>query len=371
METIRVDLDSRSYPIYIGPGLIDRFEVFLGKLENVSRLLVVDDGNVDAFFGETIERILEKMVVPAHIFTVPPGEASKSISTTAALWENFLEAGADRQSVVVVVGGGMTGDLAGFAAATYMRGIRLFQVPTTLLAQVDSSVGGKTAIDLDAGKNSVGAFHQPVGVLIDTDLLKTLPKREYLSGLGEVIKYGVGLDRDLFAFLEKNADRIVDRDSACLTEIVATCCQIKAKIVNADERETNGIRALLNLGHTFAHAYETADGFTNLLHGEAVALGILDALDLAERLPIKGITPELTARVRRLYQQLGIAARLDPAVKADNGLWEPERVLSSMRKDKKSAKGMIRFVLPTALGESDVFDEIPERLVLETLCERL
>lgn len=380
VKKIRVSLGRRSYSIEIGSGLLDGLADRLKRLDDFSRCLVVTDDNVAFHYIERLEEAFQSLDCPVNQFVIPAGEKSKSVMTAAALWSAFLQVGADRGGIVIALGGGVIGDLAGFIAATYMRGVRFFQIPTTLLAQVDSSVGGKTGIDLPDGKNMVGAFYQPMGVLIDPETLQTLPAREYRAGLGETVKYAVGLDADFFDELEDRTAEINARDPSVLTDIIDRCCRIKAAIVKADEKETIGLRALLNLGHTFAHAYETAGRYDGILHGEAVALGILDALNLAQRLARAGnndfaeVDAKTVARTKRLFETLSLPTSLTRFIKKrknQEALWNPARLLEIMGNDKKNDKGDIRFVLPTGLGQSAVFAEIPKKTVRAVLRDRI
>ncbi len=292
-----------------------------------------------------------------NLASVAAGEATKSTASADELWRLLLEYGTDRKSIVVAVGGGVVGDLAGFIAATYARGIEFIQVPTTLLAQVDSSVGGKVGVNLPAAKNMVGAFWQPAGVLIDTDVLRTLPLREYRSGLAEVVKYGVILDAEFFAYLEDHQAELNDRDPLVLRQTIARCCELKAQVVAADEREETGIRAVLNYGHTFCHALEAETGYGTLLHGEAVAIGMVCASKLAESLG--RITPDITHRQQQLLQGLGLALEV-PNV-------DHAQLVRAMQKDKKSEHGRLRFVLPSRLGHVELVGDVPQELVLAAL----
>jgi 3-dehydroquinate synthase len=280
---------------------------------------------------------------------VPDGEASKSVAQLAALWDRFVEHRLERSSPVVALGGGVVGDLAGFAAATFKRGVPLVQCPTTLLAQVDSSVGGKVAIDHPAGKNLIGAFHQPDAVLIDLATLRTLPRRELVAGLAEVIRSGAAFDAGFFAFLEGAAERLLALDAESLRRAVATCCRIKAEVVAEDERETGGRRSLLNLGHTFGHALETLTGYTTYRHGEAVGWGIARAARLARRLGI--CNPEDAARQEALLRRVGLPVD-DPSPDAG-------AMMEAMAHDKKAAGGKVRFVLTEKIGSANLFEGIP------------
>jgi 3-dehydroquinate synthase len=268
---------------------------------------------------------------------------------------------ADRTTPVVAVGGGVTGDLIGYAAATYNRGLPLVAVPTTLLAMVDSSVGGKVGINHPAGKNLIGAFHQPAGVWIDAAFLDTLSAREYASGLGEVVKYGVILDAEFFAFLEANVTAILARETTAVTHVVTRCCRLKADVVELDEREETGLRAKLNYGHTFAHAYETVAGYGTWLHGEAVSAGMVAASRLAERLG--RIPASVTARQRTLLAAFGLPTEPLPE-------WDIDALLDVMRRDKKAVNGELRFVLPSRLGEVEVVEGVPEATVRDILAGR-
>src|SRR6185437_11005351 len=273
------------------------------------------------------------------------------------LYVALYELAADRRTALVAVGGGVVGDLAGYAAATYNRGLPLVMAPTSLLAMVDSSVGGKTGINHPRGKNLIGAFHQPAGVWIDTAFLKTLPDREYRSGLAEVVKYGVILDAEFFAYLEQHAAAILARDAECIGHVVARSCRLKADVVERDEREETGLRAALNYGHTFAHAFETVGGYGSWLHGEAVSAGMICASRLAERRGL--IDADVTERQRRLLQTFGLPIAPQR--------WPVEELLAVMRSDKKAVAGRLRFVLPKRMGEVDLFDDVPENDVRAVL----
>jgi 3-dehydroquinate synthase len=314
---------------------------------------VVFDSNTQPH-GREIERVLAAEGLRTGFATVPAGEASKCLEQLATLYDALYDLAADRQTCVVAVGGGVIGDLAGFAAATYNRGLPLVMVPTTLLAMVDSSVGGKTGINHPKGKNLIGAFHQPAGVWIDLNHLATLPEREYLSGLAEVVKYGVILDAEFFAYLEGNANAVRDRKSDALPFVVARCCRLKADVVERDEHETTGLRAVLNYGHTFAHAYETCSGYGALLHGEAVAMGVMDAARLAQKLNLVGA--DFVERQRRLLETLWLPT-------APLAEFATDDLIAVMRRDKKAVGGKMRFILPTRLGEVRLYDDVPEALV--------
>jgi len=354
---VPVALGSRSYEITIGNAQLSNVGSLLADFAPISSAVILTDVNVLHFgYAETVAVSIRKAGIPAHILSIDAGEQSKTIETANSLWETLLEDSVDRKAVLVTVGGGVVGDLGGFVAATYARGIRFFQVPTTLLAQVDSSVGGKVGIDLTAAKNMVGAFYQPLGVLIDTDTLQTLPEEQYLSGLGEVMKYGVSLDAELFHYIENNIAPIKRRDNTVMQKIVAECCRIKAEIVAEDEYETSGRRILLNYGHTFAHAFETMSGYS-MLHGSAVSMGMIYAARLAMRL---GLVDEAF-----LQRQLNVHRALDLPIEYPSQ-FDMQCVIDLMRRDKKSEFGKLRFVLPTGLGQCRVVEGIESRDVFDT-----
>lgn len=358
MNTVRVNLGPRSYDIAITSGDALGIGPFVRTaLPKTSTTLVVCDSNTQSH-GRAVEAALAAENLRTGFATVPAGEASKCMDQLAKLYDSLYDLAADRQTCVVAVGGGVIGDLAGFAAATYNRGLPLVMVPTSLLAMVDSSVGGKTGINHPKGKNLIGAFHQPAGVWIDLAYLSTLPEREYLSALAEVVKYGVILDADFFAYLEANANVIRDRKSGVLSEVVSRCCQLKANVVEKDEYETTGLRAVLNYGHTFAHAYETCGGYGTLLHGEAVTIGMMDATKLAHELKLVGA--DFVERQRKLLETLWLPT-------APLAQFATDDLIAVMRRDKKAVGGKMRFILPTRIGEVKLFDDVPEALVRAVL----
>lgn len=354
---VPVSLGSRSYDIAFGSGNLHAIGAQLTAFRPISSAVVLTDTNVHHFgYAERVAASIADAGIPAHVLSVAAGEQSKTIETANSLWELLLTDGTDRKAVLVAVGGGVIGDLGGFVAATYARGIRFFQVPTSLLAQVDSSVGGKVGIDLTAAKNMVGAFHQPLGVLIDTETLQTLPEEQFLSGLGEVVKYGVSLDADLFRYIEMNIEPIKCRDNAVLQKIVAECCRIKAQIVSQDEYEISGQRILLNYGHTFAHAFEIASGYT-LLHGLAVSMGMICAARLALSLAgAEGTSLSVNLLDELLDRQIAIHRALGLPVEYPSE-FERQYIIELMRRDKKSEFGTLRFVLPTGLGQCRVWND--------------
>jgi len=353
--TINVKLGERSYPIHIGQaiGLADSPDIMPG-----TRLLLVTDSNVAPLHGESCRKQLESKGLEVITAVIPAGEETKSLKWVEYLYSQAGEAGLDRTGVIVALGGGMVGDLAGFVAATYLRGVRFVQLPTSLLAMVDSSVGGKTGINLVQGKNLVGAFYQPIVVDANLDLLKTLPRREYLSGLAEVVKYGVIWDATFFNLLEKNVQGLLDREPVLLEKVVARCCEIKAEVVALDERET-GPRAILNFGHTLGHAVEKVDGYGRWLHGEAVAIGMHYAARLSSR--VQGFATADVDRVTGLLGRLGLPLKL-----ASGGMDEWGALREAMGSDKKTVKKRPRFVLAKKMGSVVFGCEVDESVLVET-----
>ncbi len=379
MTIVPVELLDRSYEIEIEGNSLDRLGAALDSFGNVSHAILCVDSQVDELYTQPVVDSVLARGISVDIIVVPSGEESKSIEMAYSLWERLLSLKADRNTVAIALGGGVIGDLTGFVAATYMRGIRFFQVPTTLLAQVDSSIGGKTAIDLPRGKNTVGAFHQPIGVLIDPTVLSTLSDEQYRSGLGEVLKYAVSLDVDLLQFLEKNVAQINERDSQTLETIIAKCCNIKSRIVKDDERETSGKRALLNYGHTFGHALEAALGYGVLPHGLGVSIGSVLAGKLASYLSIHGdsrfseITEEWLSRFTTLQKKLFLPRSLKD-LELDyksNQLCTPENLVSLMETDKKAQSGLINVILPTSIGSCVCVKNISKETLLKLLEENL
>jgi len=343
-QVIDVALGDRSYKIEITSGKWAEITSRIRSgLPDLTHAMVIGD---QAIAKNWTAKIVGKLrpFARCDVFEVASGEPSKCISTLGEIWEWIHGCAADRRSVVIAVGGGVVGDLAGFAAASYARGIRLVQVPTTLLAQVDSSVGGKTGINLSHGKNMVGAFWQPSMVLIDTETLSTLPQRVFLSGLAEVIKYGVIEDAAFFAWLEANAAALVARDADALRYAIAASCRIKADVVANDERETSGRRAILNYGHTFAHAIEATAGYGTWLHGEAVAIGMEMAAKLAFAMGL--VDNAFVTRQRQLIQACSLPVAWPEA--------EPDAMIAAMRTDKKVAHASLRFILPDRLGHVEM-----------------
>lgn len=354
MKTLELDLGERSYPIHIGAGLLTHTDLLTPHIGG-QRVAIVSNETVAPLYMQTCLTTLQAYA-PLPI-VLPDGEQYKTLDVLETIVTALLSEGLDRQTTLFALGGGVIGDITGFAAACYQRGVPFIQLPTTLLAQVDSSVGGKTAVNHRLGKNMIGAFYQPRCVIIDTDTLKTLPDRELSAGLAEVIKYGALQDHAFFAWLEGNIDKLLSRDTQALTFAIQRSCEIKAAIVSADEREA-GIRALLNLGHTFAHAIEAGLGYGAWLHGEAVSAGIMMAADLSRRL---GWLPEADVkRIETLLSRAQLPVRAPAVIEA-------ERLLELMSVDKKVQAGRLRLVLLKGIGRALLTDEFDPALLTETL----
>ncbi|BFU60305.1 MULTISPECIES: 3-dehydroquinate synthase [Rodentibacter] len=355
MLCVNVELQERSYPILIGSGLLldeRNYPVKQGE-----RVMIVSNPTVAQFYLETVTQALEKRGCSVEHVLLPDGEKYKTLESLNLIFTALLKGNHGRDTTIIALGGGVIGDVAGFAAASYQRGVRLLQIPTTLLSQVDSSVGGKTAVNHELGKNMIGAFYQPSTVLIDTLTLNTLPKREVNAGLAEVIKYGAILEGQFFEWLEKHIDELVALKQEALQYCIARCCQIKADVVARDEKE-KGDRALLNLGHTFGHAIETHLGYGNWLHGEAVSTGMMMAAALSEELGNISI-----ADVSRLEKLLARANL--PTVSPDT--MQPEDYLPHMMRDKKVLAGKLRLVLLKSLGQAYVATDTDHTLVLSAI----
>ena len=346
-RTLVVALGERSYPIHIGRALLTGIGNLLPGTRS-GRAVIVTNPVVAALHLDPLQKGLERAGMRYDLIVVPDGEAHKDSAALYEIHTRLLELKAERSTMLIALGGGVTGDLAGFAAATYQRGMPLVQIPTTLLAQVDSSVGGKTAVNHPLGKNMIGAFYQPSAVIIDSATLSTLPDREYASGLAEVVKYGAIRSPELFAWLESNVEPLLRRDEATLVQAIHESCRIKAEIVAADERET-GARALLNFGHTFGHAIEVGTGYGAWLHGEAVAAGMVLAGELSVR--VTGLPAAESVRLRQLLSRFGLPVH-PPTLGAD-------RYLELMARDKKVEAGKLRLVLLEALGRATIRADIP------------
>jgi 3-dehydroquinate synthase len=362
IDTVQVDLGARSYEVRIGPGLLAQAGFHMAPLLARPRVAVVTDETVAALHLPALRTALEGQGIAVSALALPPGEGTKGWPQLARAVEWLLEERIERRDMVVALGGGVIGDLAGFAAAILRRGVRFVQMPTTLLAQVDSSVGGKTGINTAQGKNLVGAFHQPSLVLCDTGLLDTLPPREFRSGYGEVVKYGLLGDASFFDWLEGQGPQLAAGRAAARAHAVRRSVQMKAEIVARDETE-EGDRALLNLGHTFCHALEKATGYSDrLLHGEGVAIGCALAFDLSARLGL--CAQEAPSRVRAHLAAMGMKARLSDV---PGDLPGPEALLALMGQDKKVVDGRLRFILARAIGDAFVASDVPAQAVLDVL----
>lgn len=355
MFTVEVKLGDRAYPIHIGQGLLGKPELvasYIGK----GRVVIVSNDVVAPLYMEAAKRLFPGQDVTEIV--LPDGEAHKDLDAIRHIYDTLLAGKYDRNTLLVALGGGVVGDITGFAAATYLRGIDFVQIPTTLLAQVDSSVGGKTGVNHPLGKNMIGAFYQPRCVLADSEVLQTLPEREVKAGLAEVVKYGLIYDAEFFEWLAANSEGITNRDPELISQAIKTCCEIKAEIVAQDEKEA-GVRALLNLGHTFGHAIETASGYGNWLHGETVAMGMTMAADLSRRLG--WIEPPVAQRIREVLERnfgMPVVPPADIPV---------EQYLDLMMSDKKAEAGKIRFVLLKGIGTAVVDGDIDPALLQATL----
>jgi 3-dehydroquinate synthase len=358
MRIVPVQLGSRSYDIKVGGGLLPRLGAECARLKLGQRCAVITDTNVGRHFAKAVLKSLAASGFDPVLVTIPPGEKSKRLAVVEQCQDQLARHRLERKSFIVALGGGVVGDLAGFVAATYLRGLPFVQVPTTLLAQVDSSVGGKTGVNLKSGKNLVGAFYQPRLVLCDLDTFATLPKREFISGLAEVIKYGIIYDAILFAQLERNLPKLLQRDAALLRTIVSRCCEIKADVVGQDETES-GLRAILNFGHTIGHAIENTSGYGKYLHGEAIAMGQVAAAKLSRH--ILGLPSGDVERIEKLFSRTGLPVRIKLAAA------QRRKLFAAMKLDKKVSGGEIKFVLAQKIGKVVWSQRVPEDLVSQIL----
>lgn len=356
MRQIQVSLAKRSYPIRIGNDVLSDTAALLSLVMGKQALIITDE-NIAPLYLPAVQAALKTKTVHTLIF--PPGEQEKNLARFAEVMQVLAGMKASRDVTLIALGGGVVGDLTGFAAACWMRGVRFVQIPTTLLAMVDSSVGGKTAVDLESGKNLVGAFHQPVAVLADLSTLKTLPERELKAGLAEVIKYGAIFDVGFFSWLEKHIEQLLALDETALTEAISRSCRQKAGVVSRDETE-HGERMLLNFGHTFGHAIETEQGYGGYLHGEAVAIGMCLAAKLSTQL--KRAPAADAERLIKLLTRAGLPTSLPAEL-------DSEALLMRMKLDKKAISGALRLILWRGLGRADVVPDVAEAAILHVLAE--
>jgi len=348
-QTVNVDLGDRSYDIQIGGGLLPSLGDACVKAGLTGTGIVITDANVAPLYGDTVLSSMRDAGFTVSLEQIPAGEPSKNLEIMADIYERAIAAGVDRRGFVVALGGGVVGDLSGFVAASLFRGVRFVQVPTSLLAMVDSAVGGKTGVNLASGKNLVGAFHQPELVIADTDVLQTLPPEELVAGMAEVVKYGVIYDAELFAFLERSVSDILALDPAAIAHIVKRSCEIKADVVRQDERE-GGLRAILNYGHTLGHAVEKVTGYKQYLHGQAIGIGMAYAAHLSA--DQHGLPAEHVQRQLALLTELGLPTR-DASLDID-------ALRTAMSVDKKSIASIPKFVLASAIGSVDFGVTVPE-----------
>ncbi|MEI7807217.1 MAG: 3-dehydroquinate synthase [Verrucomicrobiota bacterium] len=358
MRIVQVSLGNRSYAIKVGGGLLPHLGAECAQLKLGHRCAVITDSNVGKRFAKAALKSLSASGFEPVLITIPAGEKSKRIAVVEKCYDQLAAHRLERKSFIVALGGGVVGDLAGFVAATYLRGIPFVQVPTTLLAQVDSSVGGKTGVNLKSGKNLVGAFYQPRLVLCDLDTFKTLPKREYISGLAEVVKYGIIYDAVLFAQLERNLAKLLRRDRLTLRDVVARCCEIKAEVVGQDETES-GLRAILNFGHTIGHAIENSSGYGKFLHGEAISIGQVAAAKLSQK--VLGLPSGDIGRIESLLRRSGLPVKikLNPT--------QRKKLFDAMKLDKKVSGGEVKFVLAEKIGRVKFGCQVPAELLAEAV----
>ena len=355
MRTIRVNLSTNGYNIYIDNGLIEKIGELLVKEKEPCKTLLITDKNVEKIYGDAVLESLRREKFDVGLVSIDPGEEQKSLETAGMLYHACFDRKLDRNSLIVALGGGVVGDIGGFVASTFMRGIPFIQAPTSLLAQVDSSIGGKVAVNHPKGKNMIGSFYQPMAVFIDTGTLSTLPATELVAGLVEVIKYGVIKDGKLFEYIEKSLHGIVRLNYDALLNIIATSCQIKANVVAEDEKEKH-IRAILNYGHTIGHAIETLTDYKKYRHGEAVAMGMLYAAKIAVEMGLTDNT--VYERQRTLFMKMGLS--LNPGLDAGD-------IIKILYTDKKTVAGRLRFILPLSVGEVIISDKVTEDILYKVL----
>lgn len=357
MKKIRVKLAERSYDISIGTNILNKIGKNLRSFNLSQKIAIVSNTTVFSLYGKSVLDSVKKAGFETVTVIIPDGEKYKDLLWLQRIYNDLLAYKLDRSSALIALGGGVIGDITGFAASTYMRGISYIQVPTTLLAQVDSSVGGKTGVNHKLGKNMIGTFWQPRLVWIDVDTLKTLPKRELLAGLAEIIKYGVIYDKNLFSTLKKNRDRVLRLDKKILTHIIKRSCEIKSEVVSRDERES-GLRSILNYGHTIGHAIETATDYRQYLHGEAISIGMCFEARLSQKLNL--IDKEDVSRIRELIESFGLPSTVPKDI-------DINRMILSMQLDKKAVAGTLTFILPEKIGKVNIYKGVTEKLIKEIL----
>ncbi|MFW6413876.1 MAG: 3-dehydroquinate synthase [Verrucomicrobiota bacterium] len=362
LKSLELSTESNTYQIIIESGLTlsDDVPDVIKDVLSDRNILVVSDDNVSDLYIEQIKKfLLQAGAAKCHITSFPAGEQSKNLQTISSLYQEALNARVDRHSLIVALGGGVVGDVAGFVAATYLRGIDFVQIPTTLLAMVDSSVGGKVGVDLPEGKNLVGAFYQPSLVVIDVNLLQTLPLRELRCGLAEVVKYGMIMDAGFFKQLEETVNELIKYDPSTYRDVIEHCCRLKAEVVQADEKELTGRRAILNYGHTFGHALEALMSYSGLTHGEGVAIGMGMAADLAV---LTGLTEKTTAA-----RQDALLQALELPTQWRGEKVEPEKVYSYMFHDKKTVSSRLRLILPQRIGQVEIIEDAPQEKIIQAI----
>ena len=356
MQRLNIDLGERSYNILLGAGLLDKVGESLCRVLQPSRIVLITHPSLFQLYGDKVLSGFKDQGWPADVIEVEEGETSKTLGQAEKIFDRLLELKCDRKSVLIALGGGVIGDLVGFVAATFQRGIPFVQVPTTLLSQVDSSVGGKTAVNHPKGKNMIGAFYQPCLVIADLDTLQTLPEKEFRAGLAEIIKYGVISDASLFDYLENNVEKILQLDKQCLEYIIKTSCSIKAEVVEKDERE-NHYRMILNFGHTIGHAIEALTSYSQFIHGEAVAIGMVYAAKLSQKLgKCKEGTPQ---RLDRLVRKCGLPADLPDL--------NSKAIIESLYHDKKTMNHKIKFILVKEIGVVEIVEDMSEEKIISIL----
>jgi len=358
MEQLRVDLGERSYDIKIGYDILSQVGEYLKELNLGSKVMIITNELVDSLYGREVERAIKEAGFEVHIAKIGDGEKYKSLNTARELYDQAVEANLDRSSTIVALGGGVVGDIAGFIASTYMRGVNFVQIPTTVLSQVDSSVGGKVAVNHPQGKNLIGAFYQPKLVVADVKVLKTLEERQLKAGLAEVIKYGVIWDKEFFDFLTENRIKILELDTKTMEYLIKRCCEIKAEVVAQDEREM-GIRAILNYGHTIGHALEAVTNYQRFVHGEGVAIGMIGAAKLANKLDL--LDSADLKKQEEIIEDFGLAVFFDDL--------NIDSIIKALSKDKKVKDGMIRFILAEEIGQVVIKSDLPHNIIREVLEE--